>query len=933
MTLASAYLSRIINPRISISSIINVQSFCFLHVIIDCLTVVRELGVEKLRSGWPRVVRRFGLAEKEDREQVQNPISDFRILNRFFFLFFFGAAEWQRKNFTSFVEPTPSCQPLTSSTTSTTLGFTSSEKMAKASSTSKKAGPSSSNGAISGTKSSALEQVQALQSSLLTSSDLNPLSDLLALSKKLAKVDQDGPAKERKDAVVALHRAALVLVRSMKSLSGEDRIPFDKDVDQDGYLLSYSAKSGHRIDNTISAKAREAQAKVADWIRMRWNETIELLCGLLGHQVEGLRLEALQMLVELQTSASSSLTRINAAAAASKAQAKAASTSKKNDAAEHIQSTQGFWSQSPWRALCLALIAGPPSLAKLGHGDAGTRYQVVRVESGVPEDVREKFVQSGLEEYDDVRFATVREISLALRKPSPSITGNTLLRAHTLALLIQLTAIPTNADDLNNFLVEELSIPPLGTSGKRKKKKAAGSSANGKNLSVVDDGDSDAEEEQDEDDMAGWFSDTDDEGEARAGATAGEQRRAADKKAVGGLGPAARSASASKRKRKTFHESLHHIGAQRAAFSSAWLDLLLPRRQTEESASAAGVSKGSLIGGELSLAATHEVLVRLHAQILPHLTKPTMVHDFLVSCLNSRGATALLALNAIFTLVTKHNLDYPQFYTRLYSMLDASVLHMKYRARFLRLLETFLSSTHLSSALVASFAKRLSRLSLRAPPAAIASVVPFVYNLLKRHPRCMSMVHKEWDGDRLNIGPAGVTDPFDPQEPDPLKTSALDSSLWELATFGAAAVAKGNSGGPSMGADEGSILPGEAHYLGSVTSLARILAEPFTRERYSLDDFLDITYGTLFETETKKDPQDWRQRSSKTHRSSSGLQPPWRIRRRWVHRHHRPQPGGHLPFRIGPCAGTELARKSAEGRGARDGARTCRAQTEARRAR
>lgn len=712
--------------------------------------------------------------------------------------------------------------------------------MAKASS-SNKAGSSSSRVSDAAT-TSPLEQVQALQSALLSSSDLNPLSDLLTLSKKLAKVSDDRSPKEKKDAAVALHRAALVLVRSMKSLSGEDRIPFDKQVDQDGYLLSYGGRTGSKSDAATSAKA-----KVEDWIRMRWNETIELLCGLLGHPVEGLRLEALQMLVELQTSASSSLTRISAAAAAAKAQSKAASGSKK-DAPEPVQSSSALWSTSPWRALSLALIAGPPSLTKLGNGEAGTRYTVKRVEAGVPEDVKNKFVESGLEEYDDVRFATLREISHAMRKPSASIAGNTLLRAHTLALLIQLTAIPTTSDDLNNFLVDELSIPPLGAAGKKKKKKTASTGATGKNLSVVDDGDSEAEEEQ-EDDMAGWFSDSDDEGGARAGATAAEQRQAADKKAIGGLGAAARSAATSKRKQKTFHEALHSIGAQRAAFSAAWLDLLLPRRQTAESAAAAGVAKGSIIGGELSLAATHEVLVRLHAQILPHLTKPTMLHDFLVSCLDSRGATALLALNAIFTLVTKHNLDYPHFYTRLYAMLDASVLHMKYRARFLRLLETFLSSTHLSSTLVASFAKRLSRLSLRAPPAAIASVVPFVYNLLKRHPRCLSMIHKEWDGDRLNIGPAGVTDPFDPFETDPLLTNALESSLWELASFGAAAVARGNSAGAAV---EDGASPGEAHYLGSVTSLARIMAEPFTRERYSLDDFLDITYGTLFETETRK---------------------------------------------------------------------------------
>ena len=79
-----------------------------------------------------------------------------------------------------------------------------------------------------------------------------------------------------------------------------------------------------------------------------------------------------------------------------------------------------------------------------------------------------------------------------------------------------------------------------------------------------------------------------------------------------------------------------------------------------------------------------------------------------------------------------------------------------------------------------------------------------------------------------------------------------EASLADGRSVTVRAVAKGNSGGPAMGGDEGSILPGEAHYLGSVTSLARIFAEPFTRERYNLDDFLDITYGTLFETEAKK---------------------------------------------------------------------------------
>ena len=37
--------------------------------------------------------------------------------------------------------------------------------------------------------------------------------------------------------------------------------------------------------------------------------------------------------------------------------------------------------------------------------------------------------------------------------------------------------------------------------------------------------------------------------------------------------------------------------------------------------------------------------------------------------------------------------DYPSFYTRLYAFLDQDLLHLKYRSRFFRLAELFLSST------------------------------------------------------------------------------------------------------------------------------------------------------------------------------------------------------------------------------------------------
>jgi len=50
--------------------------------------------------------------------------------------------------------------------------------------------------------------------------------------------------------------------------------------------------------------------------------------------------------------------------------------------------------------------------------------------------------------------------------------------------------------------------------------------------------------------------------------------------------------------------------------------------------------------------------------------------------------------------------------------------------------------SHLPAALLASFIKRLSRLSISAPPAGIIMVIPFTYNILKKHPALMYMINR-----------------------------------------------------------------------------------------------------------------------------------------------------------------------------------------------
>jgi U3 small nucleolar RNA-associated protein 19 len=133
-----------------------------------------------------------------------------------------------------------------------------------------------------------------------------------------------------------------------------------------------------------------------------------------------------------------------------------------------------------------------------------------------------------------------------------------------------------------------------------------------------------------------------------------------------------------------------------------------------------------------------------------------------------------------------------------------------------------LLSRHLPVLLVAAFIKRLSRLSLAAPPAAIVSIVPFVYNLLKRHPSCLILIHRpeEFDTEDSAAAAAANSDPYDFTEADPLKAHALDSSLWELASL-------------------------RNHYLASVSTLAKVFGEQMTKPKYDLEDFLDHAYATV----------------------------------------------------------------------------------------
>ncbi|KAI3804257.1 hypothetical protein L1987_25672 [Smallanthus sonchifolius] len=179
-----------------------------------------------------------------------------------------------------------------------------------------------------------------------------------------------------------------------------------------------------------------------------------------------------------------------------------------------------------------------------------------------------------------------------------------------------------------------------------------------------------------------------------------------------------------------------------------------------------------------------EVLATLHQAVIPYLSNPILLCDFLTRSYDIGGVISVMALSSLFILMTEHGLEYPNLYVKLYALLQPSIFIAKHRAKFFQLLDSCLKSPLLPAYLAASFAKKLSRLALTVPPSGGLVIIALIHNLLRRHPSINCLVHQENDQtakDDTNIKP-GV-DHFNNEETDLLKTNAMKSSLWEIDTL------------------------------------------------------------------------------------------------------------------------------------------------------
>ncbi|KAI8533278.1 hypothetical protein RHMOL_Rhmol11G0285300 [Rhododendron molle] len=255
----------------------------------------------------------------------------------------------------------------------------------------------------------------------------------------------------------------------------------------------------------------------------------------------------------------------------------------------------------------------------------------------------------------------------------------------------------------------------------------------------------------------------------------------------------------------------------------------------------------SLLRSPLPLDVYKEVLVTLHQAVIPQLSNPILLCDFLTRSYDIGGVISVMALSSLYILMTQHGLEYPNFYEKLYALLAPSTFMTKHRAKFFELLDSCLKSPLLPAYLAAAFAKKLSSLSLSVPPSGALVIIALIHNLLRRHPSINCLVHRE-DGDGITrddskavkdgeLEDSGTSsrepgiDHFNNEETDPVKTNAMRSSLWEIDTL-------------------------RHHYCSPVSRFVSSLENDLTVRRKTTElavkDFSSGSYATIFREEIRR---------------------------------------------------------------------------------
>ena len=229
------------------------------------------------------------------------------------------------------------------------------------------------------------------------------------------------------------------------------------------------------------------------------------------------------------------------------------------------------------------------------------------------------------------------------------------------------------------------------------------------------------------------------------------------------------------------------------------------------------------------------VLKKLPGEIIPHMVNPILLSDFLTASCDKGGEAGLLALSGMYELIAKYNFDYPSFYNKIYAMITPDLFYAQYRSHFFQKLALFMTSSRLPLATVASFSKRLARLSLNGPPSGALFSLPLIFNMFKRHPKCIIMIHCDKktkqagtdDDDDKYKDNVTAADTFNNEETDPSKTNAINTSLWEVEAL-------------------------QKHPNPSVSTLAKRFNQSFSKKAYNMNNFCSSTYKDMFDRQINR---------------------------------------------------------------------------------
>lgn len=173
----------------------------------------------------------------------------------------------------------------------------------------------------------------------------------------------------------------------------------------------------------------------------------------------------------------------------------------------------------------------------------------------------------------------------------------------------------------------------------------------------------------------------------------------------------------------------------------------------------------------------HKIILKhISEYVIEYLPNPLLLADYLSRSYEVGGIVSIFALESLFILIVKYNLDYPEFFTSLYKMCNIETFHSKYRSKFMKLLSQCLTSSNIPLYIVASFIKKLARLSICDIPApAIYYCIYQIILLLRKHPSCQVLIHRlKDDKDKMN------SDLFNLNDIDLQNSQAMESSLWEF---------------------------------------------------------------------------------------------------------------------------------------------------------